>query len=1566
MSNIDLFDYDKTIDLDIASTKYIEERKRSKSFESVFEDTQYPNQSSEAFTPVLPSVLKMGKLFKLRSSSQSYNKSVLLMRKLRGVAFIPLVTSVEDIEKEVKTCFGSDLYKRMVYNYIVPKRFKYKNVLMPGSKTVVHITDLPEKTTNVKTLFPNLQNNIASFYIKNNKNTIFDNSDILSLSWPTPELLSKPNVLKNSTELILQMIHMAYFGNNPELLTLYQNYQTSSGPIDKAFDTAFISIPIKTKNMRIPAQYMDPKNKMIPNAVRKNVDDSMAVGLMKFIMDMLDNNPFEDSMLQRILSEKINKCSNFIFFIHNDTHGFYIDPIEFKEKGLKYDNIYRLVRTSLKALIGLNSNSINVLEVDKTFNENEVDQELESKLDEALNVNDTFDTTVADSIGSSTNTPDNVVVDKTNVSDVPEKSVDKETSELNKTLNAKFNLQKADEFKMLTGAKSDADNDALDDILNSLDDIDFDNMESLDSDDELSDGENSINATREFMNELQDSNDEYVKQKIIEQVRRSAVPKRSAKEEARLEVLKNKYKTIKFDDRTFEEILNDTTALQIDLEKKDYNIKDKSFCFATMKDMTKSYVNKTMSHDMVNIIKSFSDGKSINMHITGFEKQDISDQFNSLDLYTFELEGEDKKKHKIKFKFPKVDDDGFMYLNGNKKVLKKQWILKPITKTSPDEVYLVSEYNKVHIFRQGKALSRNSVALKKLLMAVMSDQEKVDTMKIYRGDNSSINSSYITTIEYDELAQMIHKIEIISKKPNVVFYMNQKEIRNEIELLKIPYDFKAGRLPIGIVGTHEVIDVDPLNSSDSVAAKILSYINEYKAFTDFDEFIKTVTVPKRKMYTMIEIQSRKVPLIVFLSSLYRFEDILAKSQIEYFVIDKGEPFPEDKDITKYSLIRFRDKILYYNQYPIENALLLNGLAYLDVDNIDYEELNDLGVYLDYIFTKFKVRSLYKGWTAFHEMFLTPIAKEVLRDLGQPTDFLEVFLYANSLLADNSFLPPNDARNYRIRDFEMLNSYLYSAVSKAYVDYKQKGKQRFAFTIPEDEVLKNLNKSLVLENYDTTNPLNELMSKSTITFKGPQGVNSDRAFKLDRRGQTRSVVGTVGISSPENGTVGIVRQLTVNPRVTSTRGYLECPVTDEDANALPVSSLLTPTEAALPYITKDDPKRIGFASAQTKHVIPAADFDFPVVGTGFEKTVIDRVGDTFGYKSKKNGVVTGIDEVNKFVVLKYDDGTSDRIDYGDRFVRNSDFFLPNNLELNVKVGDKVKKGDIVTYNKDFFKKHMGQLAFTQGTISRVAILEGEMTEEDSSCISQSLSKRLAHSVIKRKQIVLGAMSNIVKSVEEGDFVRYGDPLLIYEDQKDSDADMSLLELLGTADDSMLNKLTRHKGEANYTGHITEIKVYWSCDPEKMSESARAFVKKYIAKVKKQINFEEKSSGVKSSKRSEIEVSEPSGAGNSINGAMMPKDGGILVEYYIKHEANKRGGDKITVNSSLKSVITQVVDDDIMAKRCGANPKRDAIGVIFSLISVDNRMVTSIWHTGYLQKLLIEYPKRIAEDFLKEIE
>ena len=61
---------------------------------------------------------------------------------------------------------------------------------------------------------------------------------------------------------------------------------------------------------------------------------------------------------------------------------------------------------------------------------------------------------------------------------------------------------------------------------------------------------------------------------------------------------------------------------------------------------------------------------------------------------------------------------------GNKKVLKKQWIAKPITRTSPDDVYLSSDYNKTHIFRKGASLNRNTSALSKIITAVLSEPEK--------------------------------------------------------------------------------------------------------------------------------------------------------------------------------------------------------------------------------------------------------------------------------------------------------------------------------------------------------------------------------------------------------------------------------------------------------------------------------------------------------------------------------------------------------------------------------------------------------------------------------------------------------------------------------------------------------------------------------------------------------------------------------------------------------------------------------------------------------------------------
>jgi hypothetical protein len=1540
----------------------------------------------EMFKALLPQTIKVGKLFKVKDSSNEPLNSLLLLKQFSNVAFIPLVTTSNEVMEETILLFGKKLYNRMMMNYIFPRVFRYKNPYLPGSKMILQRSDVSKYIEETKAYLPKLINT-PSFVIKNIKNSIIDLSSIITHTMPSRAILMRPNVLLIADSLSLQMVSRLGFKNSPEDQPFFSALKTTMPPIGEVYNSLIFSIKVMGTDIRIANQYLNISEDKIPVQIKKNPDSIFVLGLVRFLLKLIDNRPMTSS-LEQSLATHINRKDHVIFLFHNDTHGFYIDVNEIKEREIKFNAIFRLIKYSLKTLIALNNKEISPLDVNT---ETELSPEDEEKaLDEKIQANnkviDNAITEIAkndisDNINDKTNQLLNLVNDEENKTAMIKKGIAQ--GQANMKLQKKLGLNTAEKnkkidtidygqlatFEDLPKNKAAHTNDSDDDIIDKfLEEINHEKEEAETEENEEQQYDEEEEA-KGFLEDLADENDEENQRKLIEQIKASTTPPLTAAEKRRLEALHNKYKSIRYDDnRNLEEILADTEALSIDINKSQVDIKDDSFNYSLLKDFTKSYVNKMMGRDIVKTVKFFSDNKSLNMHITSFKKNDISDQFNSLSLYTFDLEDDNKQKHKIKFKLPNIDDDGFIYINGNRKFLKKQFILRPVTKTKEDEVYLTSDYNKVRLYRQGTVLNRNTNIIKKIINTIISDIKDNPNGKlskdiyILRGNNALINSNYITTIEYDELASFLHHIILHPGTVNEVnFYFNQSNIREEISKRGINYNFAPANTPIGIDADNTVIEVNSIDSTDSVAIKLLSYIIKADIIPDIQTIINNSKTPKRRMYSRLELQSKDVPLIIYLSAIFNYSKVIEVAGIKTYFVKNKEEAPPDINFDEMVNVVFADGILYYDQYPIENALLLNGLSDLYTQMLNYAELDNLATYIDWIYDTYKTRNIYYGWTAFKELFLNPKTIECLESLRLPTDFLELFLYANSLLANNSYLNSADARNWRMRDYEMFNAILYDTISHAYSTYKRKGKHREGFSISEEEVLKQINKSFVTANYDSTNPLNELRERSSITYKGPKGINQNRAFTLDKRGQTRSTVGTIGISSIDKGNVGIVKQLTINPRIINTLGFIDSPETDSDVKKIPTSSLMTAEESMLPFVNCDDPKRIGFASGQTKHVIPAEHFTPQVIGTGFEQSIIYKIGDDFGYKAKKDGQILAIHHDDKFVIIKYQDGTTARVDYGERYHRNSDFFLSNNLELAVKEGDLIKKGELITYNKDFFKKHMGRLMYSQGIVSRIAITEGEVTEEDSSAISQRLANKLNSTVIKRKQIVLGVNSNIIRSVERGEHVIYGDPLLVFEDQKDNESDISLLSILGESNEKVLDSISRHKSTSDYTGEVIDIKMYWTVPPELMSESCAVFVKKYIRSLNKQIQFEEKVANTRSRKKIETQVSVP--IRDRINGMELPRDGGILVEYFIKHSSGKRGGDKLTVNSSLKTIICQVFPDNLAPRRLQGRFRQ--IDMIFSFIGVNARMVSSVWFSGFTAKIIVEQGKKFAEEFFSEL-
>jgi hypothetical protein len=147
----------------------------------------------------------------------------------------------------------------------------------------------------------------------------------------------------------------------------------------------------------------------------------------------------------------------------------------------------------------------------------------------------------------------------------------------------------------------------------------------------------------------EDEEGEEVKDEVI-RVADAVKPTLTPAQRRRLALVKEKYKTIKMgDEGTIGEILARTTLSTIEVSDAGKPIRDKSLNFASLKDFDDSYTKNVLEHDTMQVIKSLSDDKELNMHIVKGEKTDASTQFDSVYLYKFELEDDKGKKHHLRF-----------------------------------------------------------------------------------------------------------------------------------------------------------------------------------------------------------------------------------------------------------------------------------------------------------------------------------------------------------------------------------------------------------------------------------------------------------------------------------------------------------------------------------------------------------------------------------------------------------------------------------------------------------------------------------------------------------------------------------------------------------------------------------------------------------------------------------------------------------------------------------------------------------------------------------------------------
>lgn len=942
------------------------------------------------------------------------------------------------------------------------------------------------------------------------------------------------------------------------------------------------------------------------------------------------------------------------------------------------------------------------------------------------------------------------------------------------------------------------------------------------------------------------------------------------------------------------------------------------------------------NEDIIEVFRSFGN-TSHPLAIRNITVENTSTSEDRVETYRVEYENENGKRFTVKVDVPIMIDNKYMKLRGNRKNINGQLTLIPIIKTDDDTVQVVSySYKKIFIRRFGTTTGKSNVSCDKLIKTLSKHQFK--NIHVVEGDCSKICGKYEVPIDYLDLSTSYSKIIT----PQYTFFFNQDELRNRYEV-----DDKKG-LPIAVNEKTKQIIYYKDESAGSLAYMITTLISE--ADSNFLNTYNSMSKSVRYTYSQASILGQKVPLIVILAYHEGLQKVLKKADIKYELIPKDAGRPKVVD-DKEDLIKFNDGWIKY-ELTYGSSLLMNGLKACNTDEYSLAEINKKPIYLDFL-DIFGGRIMADGLDNFYDVMLDPITLDTLEDYKLPTDYVEVLLYANNLLADNKFVKHTSINGRRIRRNELIAGYLYLALSESYQDYTRQMKhgRDAAMTINQSAVIDKILADNTVSDLSVLTALGEYEAVNTVSPKGLSGLNSDRSYTLDKRTFDESMVNVFGMSTGFAGNVGINRQATIDMNIAGKRGYVRSE--EGEITELSPTKTFCMTEALTPYgCTRDDPFRTAMTFIQTsKHLMRTNNSDPLLITSGADEALPYLISNTFVHKAKGKGEV--LELTDDYMVISYDDGSTDYVDLHENVEKNSSsgFFVTLKLDTDLKVGSKVKEGQIVAYDKSSFSDKVGNennLAYNIGKIKKCAILNTDEGYEDSAIISQDLANDLTHSVVLKVEKIFSKDTNIYNLVKVGQEIEEGDSLLTIQTPFDEEDMNTLLKKL-SADEEDVTNLGRIPIKSKVTGIVQDIVMYRTVEKDELSESLRKAFNAY------EKNISEKRKVMK--KYGIDDSSLPADYKLPATGKLKNAEDGVLIEFYLRYEDMMSVGDKLIYYSALKGVIKDIFPEG-MEPRSEFRPD-EKIHSLLAVGSVNGRMVTSILINGAINKYLIELSRKCKE-------
>jgi hypothetical protein len=905
------------------------------------------------------------------------------------------------------------------------------------------------------------------------------------------------------------------------------------------------------------------------------------------------------------------------------------------------------------------------------------------------------------------------------------------------------------------------------------------------------------------------------------------------------------------------------------------------------------------------------------------EHDDITGGWTMHTLKISPLEGADST---IRFRIPKVDNEGNFKVNGVNYRMRKQRGDLPIRKLSPDRVALTSYYGKVFVERNAKKVNDYSRWLRESIIAIGLDE--ADTRVTDLMPRNCFDNQYRTSYDYGCASMAVESCKVTwmrDDKPRTIEYC---------------FDYKQRKELYGE-------NVDELESN--YAATACGKMNGRIAFMrqDGNVFLPANdTLPESHLGTLVQqlgIASRKNPLEfvelkVFgkniptgfvLGYLMGMDKLLASLKVKPKIFPTGQRPPMADD--EWRLV-FADETWVFSRKDRMVQLVMGGMREFEdsISNYSAHEFNRRDVYFNVLEESgLGVRYL-REIDMLDRMFVDPITQELLLEMKEPTDMKGLIYRSVELLQTNHHPDEFDTRYMRIKGYERFAGAVYSELVQSLRMHNAKaGKARFPVEMNPYAVWIAINQDPAKNQVMEINPIQNLKEMEAVTYSGTGGRGS-RSMTLSTRVYHKSDMGTISESTVDSSDVAINTFLSGDPQFTSLRGVSR----DYVVGKTGATALLSTSALVSPGATNDDPKRVNFIAIQHSHGVACEGYHQPQVRTGYEQVIPQRTGDLFSVTAKQAGKV--ISRTGEGIIFEYADGTRQGVELGRRYGNAAGLVIPHSIVSGLQEGDKFKSGDAIAFNAGFFEHDVlnpGHIIWKSSMSVTTALMESADTLEDSSAISQRLSQRLSTAITKVRTVVVNFSQVLHKVVKTGEVVTAESILCIIEDAVSAQSNLLDAETIDT-----LRSLSSQAPQAKAKGVVERIEVYYHGDKEDMSESLRLLA----GASDKELSKRNKSTG------------KPIFTGSvsdnfRIDNEPLPLDT-AAIQVYITTNVASGVGDKGVFGNQMKTVHGRVFGDNV---RTASGQKIDAI---FGQKSIADRIVLSPELIGTTTTLLNVLAKR----------